>query len=238
MQIEGRNAVIELLKSNKKVLNIFLEKGINKKDSKIKTILKKAKKKNIKIKYIKNNKLNGISKTKNHQGVIAKSKIYYEKFLNVITQNKQNNKINKFIYIREANHQDNIGAIARTAEAAGFSGIIIPPKLDITAQAIRSSVGALSHVQIIKESVFNAIKYAQENLIKVIAIEVDTEKLYHKEDLSGDVMFIVGGENKSLSSQILQKCDKVVKIPMKGKVNSLNMSVAAAIIIYESIKQD
>jgi 23S rRNA (guanosine2251-2'-O)-methyltransferase len=114
----------------------------------------------------------------------------------------------------------------------------MPPKMYVSATTVRASMGATEHIHVINESLFNAIKTAKKNLIKVVGIEVSGQNYYYESDLTGPVMLIIGGEDRSLSDEITKQCDLVVKIPLKGRVNSLNMSVAASIVIYDKIRQD
>lgn len=237
MQIEGRNPVIELLRSKRWVKKVIVQKDINV-DEKINEILKRAKNRKVFIERKPKKDLDKMSNTNSHQGVIAVATIETQKFADVIEENFKHSKPNTFIYIREALYEDNVGAIARSAEAAGFSAIVLPPKLKVTAQTFRTSMGAMSNIKVIHESLFTAIKIAQANNIRTIGIERDTEDLYTKADLSGPAMLIIGGEDKSLSEEVMAKCDLVVKIPMFGKINSLNMSVAAGVVIFEKLRQD
>jgi 23S rRNA (guanosine2251-2'-O)-methyltransferase len=237
MQIEGRNPVIELLRSKRWIKKVMIEKEINV-DEKINEILKRARNRGVFIERKTKKELDKMSNTQSHQGVIALATIESDKFADVIEENFKHNKPNTFIYIREALYEDNVGAIARSAEAAGFCGIVLPPKLNVSAQTFRTSMGAMSNIKIINESLFTAIKTAQANNIKTVGIERDTDDIYTKSDLTGSIMLIIGGEDKSLSTQVMEKCDLVVKIPMLGKISSLNMSVAAGIVIFEKLRQD
>ncbi len=237
MQIEGRNPVLEALKADNTSLikKIFVEKNINQKNNKIKTILSLARKRHIDVKFLKKYLLDKKSQTKNHQGVIAIKKILVSKTFSDLT-----NERNAFlIYIREALYEHNIGAIIRTAEIFNMTGVILPPKIKITPQIVRASMGATEHINIINYNLFQAIKMAKDKNISVIGIERSSKATdLTKVKLKLPIMLIIGGEDRSLSKEILNKCDKTIMIPMKGKINSLNMSVAAAITIYEIFKQN
>jgi 23S rRNA (guanosine2251-2'-O)-methyltransferase len=237
MQIEGRNPVIELLRSKRWIKKVIVQIDINV-DEKINEILKRSQNRGVFIERKSKKFLDHMTETKSHQGVIAIAKVEFVKLENVIEENNKHKKPNVFMYIREALYDENIGAIARSAEAAGFSGIVMPPKMEISSQAFRTSMGAMSNIKIIRDSLFNAIKTAKANQIKVIGIERDTDDYYWESDMRGDVMLIIGGEDKPLSVEVMDKCDQVVKIPMTGKVNSLNMSVAAGIVIFEKMRQE
>jgi 23S rRNA (guanosine2251-2'-O)-methyltransferase len=227
MQIEGRNPVIELLRSKRFIDKVMVEEGVRI-DAKIGEILKRAQNRGVFIERAPKKKLDKISQTKSHQGVIATAKIDFVDFGGLIAENFRHKKPNNFIF----------GAIARSAEAAGFAAVILAPKQAITAQAFRSSMGALANIHLCRESIFNAIKVARREGIQVVGIEVSGDRAPFEADLAGDTMLIIGGEDRSLSDEITAKCDTVVKIPMRGKINSLNMSVASSIVIFEKLRQE
>jgi len=237
MQIEGRNPVQELLRSNKKVSILFIQHSIVKND-KIKEIVSFAQKKGIRIKKIGKNKLKKMSRTKNHQGIIAKAIREFDN-LNVILNNlNKERKQPFFTIINEVLYQHNLGAIIRTAECAGCSAVIIPKKTRLTEEAVRASMGATEHIPLIKTNLFSAIKYLKEYDIKIIGLEASGKKSIYKEKLDLPVAFVIGGEHSGITSSLYKKCDIVLKIPLFGKMNSLNMSNAAAIALFEKIRQD
>jgi len=238
MQIEGRNPVLEALQSKRSFKSIKIQEGITV-DDKIKRILGLARSKKIYIEEMPRKKLDKLSETSSHQGVIAmvrdKTTKNFSELLKLLDERKE---VPFLIYIREALYEFNLGAIIRTSECAGIQGVIVPPNRDITSQVVRASMGASEHIQIVKGSLFQVIKEAQENGIRVVGIERGGDTELYKSDLKGPIMLIIGGEDKSLSGEVSNKVDSVVSIPMKGKVNSLNMSVAAAIVIYEKVRQE
>lgn len=235
MNIEGRNPVIESLRSNPgNIRELFIRDKV-KKDEKMYEIVKIAKKRKIKTRFVRQEFLNRISSTKNHQGVIAvRSALPNISFKGVLEEIGQG----MIIYIRESFNEYNIGSIIRTAECTGAKAVVLSPKTKITPQVIRASMGASEHVAIIHESLFSAIKECQNLGVKVVGIEVVGENYYFEEDLTGPIMFIIGGEDRSLSDEILKKCDTVVKIPLEGEVNSLNMGVATGVVMYEKMRQE
>lgn len=234
MQIEGRNPVLEALRGGTPLKSISIEQDINV-DTKIETILDLAKKNHIKIKSVPRSKLNKMSKTNIHQGVIAFGSKKDAPSLDTLT--KDNDSF--LIYIREALYEHNIGAIIRTAECVGATGVILPPKASVTPQVRRAAMGATEHIPVINYNLFQAIKESQEAGLTIVGIERDekSEELFST-PLPKPLLLIIGGEDRSLSKEILNKCDKTLQIPMRGSVNSLNMSVAAAIVMYEVLRQD
>lgn len=237
MQIEGRNPVIEALKSGISISKIAIKES-SQTDPKIAEIMELAGLKNIPV-VVKSKKfLNKITKGSIHQGVIAFTKEVKQVSLEEVVNTLLDKNIEPFlVFIRDAQNESNIGAIIRTAEAAGANAVVLPPKISISAKIVHSSMGATVHIPVMNANLFPAIKYVQTKGIKVVGIEMNGTKNYFEEDLKGPVMLIIGGEDHSLSEEIQNKCDSVVKIPMIGKVNSLNMSVAAGLVIYEKVRQ-
>lgn len=237
MQVEGRNPVHELLKSETKVSVIFIQNDIALTD-KIKQIVSLAKKNGIRTRRIGRHKLNKLSRTKNHQGVIARVKRKFKSLKEVLLELKEKNREPFFTIISEVLYQQNLGAIIRTAECAGSTGVIIPKKTKVLEEAVRASMGGVEHIEIIKENLFNAIKTLQSEGIKVVGIEADGKKLIYDADLTGPIAIIVGGEDSGIGRSLEKKCDIVLKIPLFGKINSLNMSNAAAVTLFEKVRQD
>ncbi len=238
MQIEGRNPVLECLVARKQIKNILMNQEIVK-DEKVLKILDLAADQGVEVKYKSKKFLDKIAETKIHQGVIAiraeYKQLQFEELINKLETNQQQPF---FIYIREAQNEYNVGSIIRSAEIVGAQAVILPPKTLLSPQMVRASMGASEHLEIINENLFQAIKLCHANNIKVVGIEVTGEQYFYEADLKGPVMFIIGGEDRSLSEEIKNKSDFFVKIPMKGKVNSLNMSIAASIVMFEKLKQE
>ena len=233
MQIEGRNPVLEALRAGTPLDKLFLEKNI-KVDEKISEILKLAQKNKVKVSFDKKYLLDQKSKTEVHQGVIAVGDDQEQLDFTTLIKDKKA----FIVYIRDALYEHNVGAIIRTAECVGATGVILPPKITLTPQTRRAAMGATEHISITSHGLFQAIKEAQEAGLQIVGIErTDTSTNLYETKLDRPIMLIIGGEDRSLSEQITEKCDKIVQIPMKGKVNSLNMSVAAAIVMYEVLRQ-
>lgn len=225
MYIPGRNPVIELLKSKFEVEKLYLQEEINV-DAKIAEINDLASRRKITIEYLGRKQLSKISGSEDHQGVVALAKFELRPVTKEILE-----KGGGFIYIREAHYEQNAAAIIRTAEVAGLAGVILPPELTITPTIARISMGAVFHIPIFQHSLFPTIKQFSEFAYAVYGIERGGENLFDA-DLLEDCLMIIGGEDHALSTEILNKCDKTLSIPQHGKVNSLNMSVAAGLVIY------
>ncbi|SHH85086.1 23S rRNA (guanosine2251-2'-O)-methyltransferase [Caloranaerobacter azorensis DSM 13643] len=237
--IEGRNPVLEALKSNRNIEKIMIAKGAEK--GSIKKIKAIAKERGIVIQYVDRNKLDSISYTSSHQGVIAIASAYEYKTVEDILNYAENLKEDPFIIILEGvKDPHNLGAIMRTAECAGAHGIIIPKRrsVGLTPVVAKSSAGAIEYLPIAKVSnIVYTIEKLKENGIWVCAADMDGESNYYEKDLRGPLAIVIGSEGEGISRLVKEKCDFLVKIPMKGKVTSLNASVAASILIYEVLRQ-
>lgn len=231
MLVFGRNTVLEGLRSTYTSEKLYLQEAINR-DEKITNIINLAESNGVEIEYIPRHTLSKILKTEDHQG--CGLKIDFD-----ITQFKGNfldNITKSFIFISEVTYEHNIGAIIRTAECAGFGGVLVPNNTEITSTAIKASTGAIFHIPVFKASLFPAIKEFKKNAFDIAAIERGGTNLYNTQ-LDNSTLFIIGGEDKSVSDTIKKECNKILEIPQFGKINSLNMSVATAVVVYEHIRQ-
>jgi len=231
MIVYGRNTVLEGLKSDYRIKEIFLEDHINT-DSKISEIKALASDKNIPIKYISHKELGKLTKSQEHQGVGCNIE-YKEAELRDIDLNQEKG----YIYISESTFEQNIAAIIRTAECAGFGGVLIPNKINITPTIAKISTGAVFHLPVIRYPIFQAIKEFKKNGFFVYGIERGGN-YYFNETINSKSLFIIGGEDKSLSDPVRKDCDAILEIPQFGKINSLNMSNASSILIYEYVRQN
>lgn len=231
MIVYGRNTVIEAIKSLYPVDTLFVEENI-KHDEKIANILRLAKQSNIDIQFFPNKSLSKITRSEEHQGIACDIEYKESKFNEIDWENDMG-----FIYISEATFEQNIGAIIRTAECAGFGGVIIPNKVEITPTIAKISTGALFHIPVISYPIYQAIKDFKKEGYAIYGIERDG-KSYFEEEISSRALFIIGGEDKSLSDGVREECDAILEIPQFGKINSLNMSNASSIVIYEYVRQN
>jgi 23S rRNA (guanosine2251-2'-O)-methyltransferase len=236
MIIYGRNVVLEALLSSAVSISRVLIQDNVKENSKIEDILSQTAYRHINIKKASLHDLNILTKNANHQGVVAEIEFQQYKSIKKFLAAKIPFQHNAFIYITETQLSQNMGAITRTAEIAGFRGVIIPPKQKVSPEAIKTSAGAMFKIPVIKDSLFNTIKVLKNTGFFIYGIERNGT-MYYKTDLTGNVLFIIGGEDKSLSTIVKKNCDEILEIPQFGTINSLNMSVATGIVIYEYIRQ-
>lgn len=233
MIIYGRNAVLEALKSDFRSNGLYLQDGISH-DDKLSEILEYAKSQKINIINLNSRELANKLDTTDSQGVGLDINFQTQNLKQILS--KDENLEKSFIYITESSFQHNIGAIIRTAECAGLGGVILPPKMDITPMVVKVSTGAIFHIPIIKESIFNCIKEFEDNGYFIFGIERGG-KSYCSVNLASPSLFIIGGEDKSVSDPVRKKCTEILEIPQFGRVNSLNMSVATSIVLYEQRRQ-
>jgi 23S rRNA (guanosine2251-2'-O)-methyltransferase len=236
--IEGRNAVIEALKSDRTVEQIMVAKGDL--EGSINVVLALAKEKNIVVKEVDRKKLDSISETRAHQGVIAYVTPYkYFEIEDIIDYAKEKGENPFVIILDEIEDPHNFGSIIRTAEVCGAHGIIIPKRrnVGVTPTVYKSSAGAVEYMKIAKITNVNvAIDKLKEQGIWVYGADMDGDEYSFEANLSGSVALVIGSEGRGISKLTKDKCDKLVKIPMKGRVNSLNASVAGGIMMYEVLK--
>ena len=236
--VAGRNAVMELIKSGKDINKLFIERG--EKHGSINEIIAKAKEERLVIVEVDRSKLDALT-TENHQGVVATVPPfnYYE--LEDIIEDAKSKGEDPFILILERiEDPHNLGSIIRTAETAGVHGIIIPKRRTATVNStvVKVSTGATSYVKIARVNNLNdTIRKLKEMGLWIIGTDGDAETLYYNQDLKGPIAIIVGGEGFGMSKTLKQNSDVLVKIPMKGKITSLNASVSAGIVIYEAVRQ-
>ena len=235
IQLEGRNPVYEALKQDL-VLNIKLEYG-HEKDPKIKQILDLARKKRVKVELVDRKQIERLSTTGNHQGIIGYAQTNVNWSLSKVLE--ETGKEVCVLVLDQVQDPRNLGAIIRTCEGAGVDGIVIPKKgaVDVTDAVHRVSMGASLNVPVWQTSIFPAIKQMKDEGLRVIGIDPSGSEPFFYEKLSGAVAFIIGGEDRGISPTLLDKCDNIVNIPMRGKLTSLNVSVATAIILYERVRQ-
>ena len=237
--IIGRNAVIEALKNDSRTIETLYISN-NKLEGSINTIVGMAKEKKIIIKEVDKRKLDSMCDGETHQGVIAKvTPFKYCEVSDILDLARERGEAPFIVILDEVEDPHNLGSIARTAELFGVHGIIIPKRrsASVTATVYKSSVGAIEHVKVAKVTNLNAtIDSLKEEGIWVYGADIRAEEYSYEVDYSGPCALIIGNEGRGRSKLTVQKCDKLIKIPMVGKINSLNASVAGGIMMYEVLK--
>ena len=236
MKTEGRNAVAELLKTDKNIDKILMEKGAQ---GSLSVIFAEARKRNIRMQFVDRQVLDKESESRRHQGVIAYTTDYEYFDLEDIIAEKRSEKGGFIVLCDGIEDVHNLGSILRVAECAGADGVVIPKAggTVVTESVIRISAGAAEHIKVAKvPNLGNAVETLKRNNYWVYALEAGGEDIY-AEDFSGNVALVVGGEDSGVRRLTKEKCDKIVSIPLSGKVNSLNASVALGIAAYEVVRK-
>ena len=236
--IAGRNAVMEAIKGNRTIEALYIATGQT--EGSINAIKKLAKEKKLVIKEVDKKKLDSLSGGAVHQGVVALVTPYkYCEVSEIIKYAKDKGEAPFIVILDELEDPHNLGSIIRTAELCGVHGIIIPKRrnVGITTTVYKASVGAIEHVMVSKVTNINStIDELKEQGIWVYGADIAGDEYSYEVDFSGPCALIIGSEGRGISKLTLKKCDKLVKIPMVGKINSLNASVAGGIMMYEVLK--
>lgn len=238
MIIEGRNAVIEAFRSGKTVDKLFVLDGCQ--DGPILTIKREARKQNSLIKYVTKERLDQLSETGKHQGVIAYTSAYqYAEVEDMLKKAREKGEPPFLFLLDNIEDPHNLGAIIRTANLAGAHGVIIPKNraVGLTAAVARASAGALNYTPVAKvTNLGQTIGELKKEGLWFVCADMDGTAMYQL-DLKGPIGLVIGSEGDGVGRLVKEKCDFVASIPMKGDIDSLNASVAAGILAYEIVRQ-
>lgn len=238
-QVEGRNSVLELLESGKDINKIFVARG--EKQGSINKIIGKAKDSKVVLVETDKRKLDEMSQTGNHQGVIAIVPPFeYCNVDDILNVAKEKNEDPFVIILDGIEDPHNLGAIIRTAETAGAHGVIIPKRraVGVNSTVNKSSAGAVEYMKVARvNNITETMNYLKEKGLWIIGTDMDTDKYYYNQNMTGPIAIVIGSEGFGMSRLVKENCDILVKIPMNGKITSLNASVSAGIVMYEIVKQ-
>lgn len=238
-QIEGRNSVLELLESGKDINKIYVTRG--ERHGSINKILGIARERKIIVVEKDKRQMDEMAQEENYQGVIAIVPPFEYVEIQDILQEAIERGEEPFILILDGiEDPHNLGSIIRTAETAGVHGIIIPKRraVSVNSTVNKASAGAVEHMKIARvTNISDAIEELKQAGLWICGTDINSEKYYYNQDLTGPLGIVIGNEGKGISEKVKKNCDFNVKIPMKGKVTSLNASVSTGIIVYESVKQ-
>ncbi|MDY4692815.1 MAG: 23S rRNA (guanosine(2251)-2'-O)-methyltransferase RlmB [Blautia sp.] len=237
-QIEGRNAVLEAFRSGKSVDKLFLLDGCQ--DGPVRTIAREARKRDTIINYVTKERLDQLSETGSHQGVIAQVAAYEYSTVEDILDRAREKGEDPFIFLLDdIEDPHNLGAIIRTANLAGAHGVIIPRRraAGLTSVVAKTSAGALNYTPVAKvTNLAKTIEELKEKGIWFVCADMDGETMYDL-NLTGPIGVVIGNEGEGVSRLVREKCDFTASIPMRGNIDSLNASVAAGILGYEVVRQ-
>lgn len=238
LKIEGRNPVIEAYRSGKTIDKLFVLDGCQ--DGPVKTITREARKQHTIISYVSKERLDQLSETHHHQGVIAIAAAYdYASVDDILAKAREKGEASFIFLLDGIEDPHNLGAIIRTANLAGAHGVIIPKHraVGLTATVARTSAGALNFTPVAKVTNLGAAmdELKKEGLWFVCA-DMKGEVMY-RQNLTGPIGLVIGNEGEGVSRLVREKCDFTASIPMKGDIDSLNASVAAGVLAYEIVRQ-
>lgn len=238
LTIEGRNAVTEAFRAGKTIDRLFILDGCQ--DGPIKTIIREAKKGDTILTFVKKERLDQMSESGKHQGVIAYAAAYdYAEVDDILNAAKEKGEAPFIIILDGIEDPHNLGAMIRTANQAGAHGIIIPKRraVGLTGTVAKVSAGAINYVPVAKvTNLVATIEELKEKGLWFVCADMDGEIMY-RQNLTGPIGLVIGGEGEGVSRLVKEKCDFITKIPMQGDIDSLNASVAMGILSFEIVRQ-
>ena len=238
LTIEGRNAVLEAFRSGKTIDRLFVLDGCQ--DGPVRTIVREAKKHDTIVNFVPKERLDSMSETGHHQGVMAYAAAYEYAEVEDILKIAEEKGEPPFLFLLDGiEDQHNLGAIIRTANLAGAHGVIIPKRraVGLTATVARTSAGALNYTPVAKVTNMAAtIEDLKKRGIWFVCADMGGESMYRL-NLTGPIGLVIGNEGEGVSRLVKEKCDMIASIPMKGDIDSLNASVATGVLAYEIVRQ-
>ena len=238
LTIEGRNAVLEAFRSGKTIDRLFVLDGCQ--DGPVRTIVREAKKHDTIVNFVPKERLDSMSETGHHQGVMAYAAAYEYAEVEDILKIAEEKGEPPFLFLLDGiEDPHNLGAIIRTANLAGAHGVIIPKRraVGLTATVARTSAGALNYTPVTKVTNMAAtIEDLKKRGIWFVCADMGGESMYRL-NLTGPIGLVIGNEGEGVSRLVKEKCDVIASIPMKGDIDSLNASVATGVLAYEIVRQ-
>lgn len=236
--IYGLRAIIEAIDADKEIDKIFIKKDLS--GELASELLERVRQRRIPVQRVPVERINRITR-KNHQGAVAMlSAVTYYRLEHLVPQLYEDGMLPFIVVLDGITDVRNFGAIARTCECAGVDAIVIPERgsVSVGGDAIKTSAGALHHLPVCRErSVRGAVKFLLENGYKVVAASEKSDINYTQADYTGPVAIVMGAEDTGIAPEVLRLCDTFVSVPMFGKIGSLNVSVAAGVMMYEVVRQ-
>ena len=236
--IDGRNAVLEAFRSGKTIDKLFVLDGCQ--DGPVRTIIREAKKTDTIINFVDKERLDRLSDSGHHQGVVAQAAAYEYADVEDILENARQKGEDPFIFILdEIEDPHNLGAIIRTANLAGAHGVIIPKRraVGLTATVAKTSAGAINYTPVAKvTNIGRTIDELKKSGMWFVCADMGGDTMYNL-NLKGSIGLVIGNEGSGVSRLVKEKCDYIASIPMKGDIDSLNASVAAGVLAYEIVRQ-
>lgn len=235
----GRNAVTEALKSGRGINKLWIASGDR--EGSVAEIAALAKERGIVVQYVERAKIEALAGGHRHQGVLAYvAPVPYAELEYILKAAEAKGEAPFLVLLDELEDPHNLGALLRTADATGVHGILIPKRrsVSLNATVAKTSAGAVEYVPVARiGNIAQTLKKLKEKGFWVAGADMDGEKAYYEADLTGPLVLVVGSEGKGMSRLTKEACDFIVRMPMVGRINSLNASVAGSILMYESMRQ-
>ena len=235
----GRNAVTEALKSGRGINKLWIASGDR--EGSVAEIAALAKERGIVVQYVERAKIEALAGGHRHQGVLAYvAPVPYAELEDILKAAEAKGEAPFIVLLDELEDPHNLGALLRTADATGVHGILIPKRrsVSLNATVAKTSAGAVEYVPVARiGNIAQTLKKLKEKGFWVAGADMDGEKAYYEADLTGPLVLVVGSEGKGMSRLTKEACDFIVRMPMVGRINSLNASVAGSILMYESMRQ-
>lgn len=236
--IEGRNAVLEAFRAGKTIDKLFVLDGCQ--DGPVKSILREAKKTDTIINFVDKERLDRLANSGHHQGVVAQAAAYeYAEVEDILNAAKEKGEAPFIFILDEIEDPHNLGAIIRTANLCGAHGVIIPKRraVGLTATVAKTSAGAVNYTPVAKvTNIAKTIEELKKEGMWFVCADMDGQTMYDL-NLTGPIGLVIGNEGAGVSRLVKEKCDFTASIPMKGDIDSLNVSVAAGVLAYEIVRQ-
>ena len=236
--IEGRNAVLEAFRSGKTIDRLYILDGC--KDGPVQSIVREARKHDTIINFVEKERLNQMSTTGKHQGVIARAAAYdYSEMEDIFKLAEEKGQPPFVVILDNIEDPHNLGAIIRTANLAGAHGVIIPKRraVGLTATVVKASAGAINYTPVVKvTNIVKAMEELKERGLWFVCADMGGETMYNL-NLTGPIGLVIGNEGEGVSRLVKENCDFIASIPMSGDIDSLNASVAMGVLAYEIVRQ-
>lgn len=237
--VAGRNSVAEVLKSGRSINKILVAKG--ERHGAIKEIIGQARSQGLVVQEVDSAKLDQITEGMRHQGVVAMvAPVAYAELEDILGKAQENGEQPFIVLLDELEDPHNVGAILRTSDATGVHGVLLPKRRSspLTATVAKTSAGAVEYVPVARiGNISQTLKKLKKQGLWVVGADMDGDKNYYEADLTGPIVVVVGSEGQGMGRLTKEECDFVVRIPMKGKITSLNASVACSLLLYEVLRQ-
>lgn len=237
--VAGRNSVAEVLKSGRSINKILVAKG--ERHGAIREIIGQARSQGLVVQEVEAAKLDQITEGVRHQGVVAMvAPVAYAQIEDILGKAQENGEQPFIVLLDELEDPHNVGAILRTSDAAGVHGVLLPKRRSspLTATVAKTSAGAVEYVPVARiGNISQTLKKLKKQGLWVVGADMDGDKNYYEADLTGPIVIVVGSEGQGMGRLTKEECDFVVRIPMKGKITSLNASVACSLLLYEVLRQ-